>query len=202
MKALKIGVVLLGIGMTTVADARNFALQGHNELCGGIGFGAGLSDWTPGGFKWFNDYSHQISQLAWFNVQFNAVLGGDRDHCWRDSRGALHCDPYYSYDYEYGFEGYALELGLGVKLKWRIRQIPLQIHAKFGGSIDALFFHNDRQGVGFGLLRAGAGVRYFFVPTFGLGAELITTFGPSYIEDFGAEFYAALDFNVGVEWRF
>ena len=47
-----------------VEAARNFQLKGQNELGGGIGFSAGLSDWSPGGFKWFNDYSHQLGKLV------------------------------------------------------------------------------------------------------------------------------------------
>jgi hypothetical protein len=51
--------------------------------------------------------------------------------------------------------------------------------------------------------RGGAGVRYFFVPTFGVGAELIHTIGPAILNhDVGVELYATIDFNVGVEWRF
>jgi len=89
-----------------------------------------------------------------------------------------------------------------VKLKWRVRTIPLQIHAKFGGAFDVLFLWQDYTGVAFGF-RGGAGVRYFLVPTLGVGVELVPTFGPAFINHgVGAEFYATIDFNVGVEWRF
>lgn len=209
-------VVLIGLLSASPAEAaRNFQLKGSNELGGGIGFAGALTDWTPGGFKWFNDYSRKLTELVWLNVQFNITVGED-DHwgerCWWD-RGHYRCEYY-----EHGghFDGYAIELAVGAKLKWRLRNVPLQFHAKFGGAFDILVFGEDRwvhpsdpdygdrvMGFAFLAFRGGFGVRYFFVPTFGLGAELVPTLGPSWINhNVGMEFYASIDFNIGVEWRF
>jgi hypothetical protein len=182
------------------ALARNFQLQGQNELCGGIGFAGDITDWTPGGFKWFNDYSRKLSERTWFNAQFNVVTGGGGRDCYRDNRGIWRCDD------RYHWGGYALEFAAGVKLKWRLRNVPLQFHAKFGGAFDVIIFdvHPDYNYTGVALgFRGGFGVRYFFLPTLGVGAEIIPTFGPAFINhDVGAEFYGAIDFNTGVEWRF
>jgi len=211
MRAHSISAAACAIAFATLLHgepahaARNFQLKGSNELSGGIGFAADLTDWTPAGFKWFNDYSRKLTELVWLNFQLNFVLGGDRGHggCYRDRWGYWHCDDWH------GWDGYAIELGFGVKLKWRLRNIPLQFHAKIGGMIDVLFFEwgdfegADYTGVAFGF-RGGFGIRYFFVPSFGIGAELmLPTIGPAFFNhDIGAELYAAIDFNVGVEFRF
>ena len=196
-------VLLLGVLWPTESRARNFELRGKNEICGGIGFAGSMSEYTPGGFKWFNDSSRKLSQRTWFNAQFNVVLGGDGGrHCYYDNRGVWRCDN------RHHMGGYALELAAGVKLKWRLRKIPLQFHAKFGGAFDLLVYdrgwvtEDDLVGVAIGF-RGGFGVRYFFLPTLGVGAELIPTFGPAFFEDpVGAEFYGAIDFNTGIEWLF
>ena len=54
---LTVGFIL---GSAAPADARvkNFQFAGKHELSGGIGFGAGFTDFSPGGFKWFNDYGY------------------------------------------------------------------------------------------------------------------------------------------------
>jgi len=200
---------LLAAGLTwpRTVEARNFELQGRNELCGGIGFAGDVTDWTPGGFKWFNDYSRKLSERTWFNVQFNVVTGGGGGtNCHYDNHGVWRCDN------RYHWGGYALEFAAGVKLKWRLRKIPLQFHAKFGGALDLLIFddwywdayHDSLVGVAIGF-RGGFGVRYFFLPTLGVGAEFIPTFGPAFFGTDpgpGAEFYGAIDFNTGIEWRF
>src|SRR3989339_422678 len=113
--------------------ARNFPIVGTNELCGGFGFQASLADATPGGFKWFNDYSHQLSQLTWLNVQLNVVLGGSSGWDCYSRNGKTYCDHWRRWS------GNALEMAVGAKLKWRARKIPLQIHAKFGGAVVGLF---------------------------------------------------------------
>jgi len=199
-------VLLAGLLWGGSALARNFELRGRNELSGGIGFAASLTDWTPGGFKWFNDYSRELNRTVWLNFQFNVVLGGggpyNRHNCYRVG------DRWYCDEWEH-WGGYALEFGAGVKLKWRLKKIPLQFHAKIGGVFDILFFDydwtDDLDFTGFTVaFRGGFGVRYFFLPTLGVGAELmIPTIGVSFINhDVGAELYASIDFNTGIEWRF
>ncbi len=185
-------VVLIGLLSSPFAYAKNFPLRGQNELCGGIGVAGDMSARAPGGFKWFNDFSHQMNQLTWLNFQFNVTLGG---------RGRIKYDRN-GRPYDYQWNGQALEFAGGVKLKWRLRQIPLQFHAKIGGALDIVFLSQDVSGIAFGV-RGGFGVRYFFVPTFGVGAELIPTFGPAILsQPAGTGFYGTIDFNTGVEWRF
>lgn len=208
MRRIHVAVLALAVGLLGSLPAgavRNFQLKGKNELCGGIGFAANITDWAPGGFKWFNDYSRKLSRRTWLNIQFNIVAGG-RGSGWCYDR---HGRPYHC---GYGWGGYAFEFAVGAKMKWRLQKIPLQFHAKFGGAFDILLFddyyynapyYEDYTGVAFGF-RGGFGVRYFFLPEFGVGAELmIPTIGPAIINHgIGAEVYAAIDFNVGVEWRF
>ncbi len=178
--------------------AKNFPIVGKNELSGGIGFSGGLVNYSTSGFKWFNDYSRKLGKLVWLNFQFNVTAAGSSQHCTYDKQGRLiTCYPTSRYGH-----GNALELVAGVKLKWRLKKIPLQIHAKFGGAFDILFLGDGFTGFGMGL-RAGAGVKYFFVPTFGVGAELVNTLGPAFFNrDMGVQFMGFMDFNAGIEWRF
>ena len=88
-RRLAVLAILGALLAAQTAEARNFQIKGKNELCGGIGFAGSLTDWTPGGFKWFNDYSRKLSKRTWFNVQFNIVFcgGGCRRWDW-DNNGA------------------------------------------------------------------------------------------------------------------
>ncbi|MDJ0761679.1 MAG: hypothetical protein QNJ97_01725 [Myxococcota bacterium] len=179
------------------AEVTAVTAQGENALNGGFGFQAGLSDWTPGGFKWFNGYSRQLTQRGWLNFQVNVVAGDmDDRHCWNDVDGDIHCD-------NGGWDGNTVEFVAGVKLRWDMGRLPIIIDAKLGGAFELLFLGNDYVGFGVGF-RAGIGVHYFFFPDFGIGAELVSTIGPSFIPDGpGAELYAAIDFQaIGVEYRF
>jgi len=100
-------------------------------------------------------------------------------------------------------DGDAIELGVGVKLKWDIQGIPLQVSGRFGGAVDLLLLGSDFVGVSAGF-RGGAGVKWFFFPTFGVGPEVLLTVGPSFItENDSVEFYGAIDlYLISVEYRF
>jgi len=193
-------VTLLSL-LATTAEARNNRIAGNTELSGGIGFAADLARWTPGGFKWFNEFGYKLSRITWLNFQLNLVAGGGRGNCYFDNKGRYRCDNGWN-----RFGGTALEFAGGVKLKWRVsRAAPVQLHAKFGGAMNLIWFGNF-AGVAIGF-RGGIGLRYFVIPTLGVGAELMTTLGPSFIKDDfngngGVEFYGAIDMNFGVEWRF
>jgi hypothetical protein len=194
--AVATGVLLPG----AASGAKNFQLRGDNELSGGVGFAASFNQWTVGGFKWFNDYSRRLTKLTWLNFQFNIATGDDYGgrNCWYDHNGKLRC----ANDDHYRWGGTAFEFAAGVKLKWRLKKIPLVFHAKLGGAFGIELLWSDITGFAFGF-RGGFGIRYFFLPTFGVGAEIVPTFGPVFLTDgFGAEFYGAIDFNAGVEWRF
>jgi len=176
------------------AAARNFPLQGDNELSGGIGFAADLSDFTPGGFRWFNEYAVLIGGITWLDFQLNLTVGDHRsDYCVMTKKGLV-CN-------RRGFDGTGLELGVGAKFKWRLQRVPLQFHAKVGGAVDFIWFGGDFLGVGIPF-RGGGGARYFVLPTLGVGAELMFAVGPSFIDDWGVEVYGTIEMNFGVEWRF
>ncbi len=202
MKKLIALVIVVGCLWGTGAEAaKNFQLRGTNEISGGIGFAAGLTDWAPGGFKWFNDYSHALGKLVWLNVQLNVSVGSQSGWGWcYDSHGRPYrCDNYYGGWHHFG--GNALETAIGVKLKWRLRSVPVQFHVKIGGILSGLFLWNDVKGIALGP-RGGFGFRYFFVPSFGLGAELLWTIGPAWLNNsVGWQLYSTLDFNIGVEYR-
>jgi len=190
--AVCVGLCLL----SATASGKNYAIQGENELSGGIGFAADLTQFAPGGFKWFNEYGLHFRGPVWLNLQFNIATGGGGWRCGYDNRGRWTCSDKWR-----SFGGTGLELGGGVKLKWRVAKAPVQIHAKFGAAIDFLWF-GDFYGVAIPF-RGGAGVRYFVLPTLGVGGELMTSLGPAFIRyGWGAEFYGAIDLNLGVEWRF
>lgn len=199
-RTIALCTLLLSLGAASTAEAaRNFQLRGKNDLCGGIGFGAGLTDRTPGGFKWFNEYSREISRLVWLNVPFNVTVG-DYGRRW----GGWCYDRFgrpYNCGWAGGWGGVSLDLGFGVKLKWRATRIPLQFHAKMGGILTPLFWE-WAKGVAFGY-RGGFGIRYFVLPMLGVGAEFIHSIGPAWVNNnVGTGVYASIDFNTGIEFRF
>lgn len=181
---------------STAAAVANFPITGNYELDTGIGFAADLTDFTPGGFKWFNDFGMRMTNDQWLNFQFNVTAGGHGDsYCWWENNHEYRCNDVH-------FHGTSLELGGGVKFKWRAMPIPLQIHAKAGGALDILFLPYDVNGLAV-TFRGGGGVRYFFTPTFGAGAELMLSIGPSFVgNDVGVGLYSTIDFNMGIEWHF
>jgi hypothetical protein len=174
---------------------RNHKIEGEHELSGGIGFNASLSAYGPGGFAWFNEYGYHLKGIVWLNLQLNVIAGETRGHCKYQSN-KWSCDDKY-----YAEGGTGLESIAGVKLKWRLRKIPLQFHAKFGGG-PMLVWWGDFYGAVVAL-KGGGGARYFVVPTLGVGMEITTAFGPAFYRyDLGTRFYGALAMNLGVEWRF
>ena len=196
MKATMLITVLLGLLSASPSRALDVTPKGDNAVSGGFGFQAGLSDWAPGGFKWFNDYFRRLNRLVWLNFQINATFGDlDDRHCWYDNGGNKHCD-YRRWD------GNQVDFVAGVRLAWLMKKIPLLIYAKLGGAVDLLLYGFDYTGIAFAF-RGGVGARFFFLPNFGVGAELLSALGPSIIADGpGAQFYASLDFQViGVEYR-
>ncbi len=197
---MKSSVLIIGLLVLLFAlplKAQTVALGADNAISGGFGFQAGLSNWTPGGFKWFNDYSRKLSQLVWLNFQANVTLGDTDDrHCWHDDKHHRHCD-YNRWD------GSQVDFVIGVRLSWYLSKLPLEIYAKLGGAVDLLLLGFNYTGIAFGF-RGGVGANFFFFPNFGVGLALLTTLGPSVISNGpDAEFYCAIDFQViGVEYRF
>jgi hypothetical protein len=189
-----VGLALLATSIPAEAQIRRRyqVSRGAHELSGGIGFAADLSRYAPGGFKWFNEYGQHLSGKTWLNLQLNVVLG-DGDRCYWYRGDVWRCED------DGRFDGNALELVGGVKVKWP--NGPVQVHAKFGGAVNLIWF-DAFYGAALGF-RGGAGVRYFVIPTLSVGGELVATVGPAFMRyDLGTELYGTLDFNIGVEWRF
>ncbi|MCB9556637.1 MAG: hypothetical protein H6707_11085 [Deltaproteobacteria bacterium] len=187
-----IGIVCLLALCKPAAAVRNHRIAPGYELSGGIGFAADLSRFAPGGFKWFNDFGVPIRGNTWFNLQLNVATGDNSGYCRREA-GVLVCRTT-------GFGGTALELVAGAKIKWRMQRIPLMFFAKVGGAVDLIWF-GDFAGAAIAL-RSGFGLRYFVVPSFGVGVSLLFTAGPALIRDNGVNFYGTIDMNFGIEWRF
>lgn len=178
------------------AQAASNRIVGENEVAGGFGFQVGLVDWSPGGFKWFNDYSRELSERVWLNVQFNVAIGNVHDdHCWYDAaRNRWRCTDAH-------WDGNALEFAIGPKLRFPLSNIPLVIDAKLGGAFETVFFSGDYAGVALGF-RGGVGVHYYLFENFGVGVEFMTTLGAEFVRDFGTEFYGTFDVQViGVQFR-
>lgn len=189
-------VSLLSLSVIPIgAHAQN--PSGSNAVNGGFGFQVGLTPWSPGGFKWFNGYSRELSDLVWLNAQVNLTMGDmDDDRCWYDERrDRWVCN-------EGRWDGTAVQFVLGVRLRWELQNVPVVIDCLLGGATDLLFFGYDWAGVAIGF-RGGAGVHYFFFDNLGVGPTLNFLLGPAFTERDGVEFFGEFDFQVlGVEYRF
>ena len=189
-----VSIVMLLYSSPVASAAKTVDPEGENAVNGGFGLQLGLSNWAPGGFKWFNEYNRGLSDHVWLNVQVNVSLG-DRDrNCWYDSAGNLHC----SGD---NWSGNSLEFAVGPKLRFPVSKFPIIVDAKLDGFLDLLFFGSDYSGVSTGF-RGGAGVHFFLFDNLAIGSEIMCNLGP-YVIDGYAGFYATLDFQIlGVEFRF
>jgi predicted metal-binding protein len=181
---------------------------GKNEVSGHLGGQYGATSWcgvsggltcggTPGGFRLSVEYGRQLKDLLWFNVGVNLVVSSS-------CVGA---------DCPYTISGNTVEPNAGIKLKFKT-QIPLVAFAKFDATLIGIWgrYCND-SGIAIAA-RAAGGANYFILKNLGVGLELGTTLGPAFLH--GAtgtdcfqgtysshvEFYAAIDFNVGVEFIF
>ena len=178
------------------AEAEAWTIVGKNAVSGGFGFQVGVSRWTPGGFKWFNEYSRELSRRIWLNFQLNTTVGDvDDRHCWTGADGRVHCTGGH-------WDGGALEIVIGPNLRFPLRKVPLVIDCKLGGAFDFIFFTRDYAGTAF-TFRGGVGVHYFITERLGIGAKFAFTQGPAIIDDdVGIELYAAIDFQlIGIEFR-
>ncbi len=180
-------------------DAAPRRIGGDNAIAGGFGFQVGLADWSPGGFKWFNEYLRNLSKHVWLDIQFNLTTGDmDDRHCWYDGR----LDRWRCTDGRW--DGIALEFAVGPNLRFEMRKIPLVIDAKLTGAFETLFFGHDYAGVALAF-RGGVGVHYFLFEDFGVGPGFLFTMGPAFISDdeVGVEFFGTIDFQIiGCEYRF
>ena len=168
------GAVLLAASTAAAQPA-----PGLNEVTVQIGGAVGLTDSTPGGFKLATEYGRKITQLVWFNVQLNFVIGDeDRRH----------------------FSGDTVEMIAGIKLKFPTGK--LLPYAKIGAGIVLELWdsHHEATALAF---RGGGGLKYFVLPWLGVGGELVLTVGPNFLRhDGGTHTYLALDFLGGVEFVF
>ncbi len=191
-----LGAVLMGAISFQPSKARAQSAD-RNAVNGGIGFQVGIPNWSPGGFKWYNEYARKLGRLTWLDFQFNTTVGsmygGD---CYRRPNGDLHCEDGH-------WDGGALDFVIGAKLRFDLKKVPVVIDAKMGGAFDLLFFGREYAGVAFAL-RGGCEAHYFIFENLGVGGGIYMTVGPAVIAfDVGAQAFFAIDFQlIGVEYRF
>jgi hypothetical protein len=195
-------VAVLSLGGSAGAQRHaGGGFAGPNELTGQIGPSFGLTDNSPGGFKFANEYGYRLSNVTWFNVQLNFTLGGERgwsgwEWCYDPYGGRYRCGGWH------GFSGDAIEVVAGVKLKWpRGRLLP---YAKFGGGFAFSFWAGDHAGTAV-VFRGGGGVKYYVLRQLAIGGEGVLSIGPSFMRDWTGHdtgVYAGLDLLGGVEWNF
>jgi len=186
---------LIWLAVPSRAMAQN--PTGDNALNGGFGFQVGMTQWAPGGFKWFNDYNRRFTDMVWLNLGFNLSLGDTHDdRCWYDNRrDRWYCD-------EGHWDGTDVQFIFGVKLRFELSKLPIVIDAILDGATDVILFGGDYAGVAIGF-RFGPGVHYFLFDNFGVGMRFTFMLGPAFTPRDGAEFYGTFDFQViGVEFRF
>ena len=176
---------------TATAAAQHQPAQGDNELSGHMGATVGITDSTPGGFRFATEYGRKINQTLWFNAQINFSLGGDYGSC--GPRAA----PYPCNDH---FNGESMELIAGVKFKFPSgRFLP---YAKVGGGLAFSFYGGDHGATAL-VVRGGGGLKYFVIPRLAVGGEIVLSIGPNFIRHGGGtEAYIGLDFLGGVEFVF
>lgn len=190
---LKILIFVGAMLCASISDAadRGSTFVREDEVSGGLGFSLGFTKSTPEGFKWFNDYGHQLYKRLWINLQFNLVTGGGDPVCaTNDTSCTGNSSP----------DGFAMEFVGGVKVKWLFSEIPVQLHWKSGLASNVIWLPGF-QGVAMAF-RNGVGVRYFVIPMLGLGIETALSLGPAFLKRSGTTLFASYDFSAGAEFRF
>src|SRR5262249_32797237 len=167
------------------AHAHRFV--GNNELTGMLGGQIGVNV-SPGGAKLFNEYGYRFSEITWLNLQLNFSFGG-RGPCFIGRRDFPECG---------NFSGDSLQLIAGAKFKFQTRKEKLVPYAKVGGGLDFLFFPGpDNDGVAV-VFRGGGGVKYYVVPSLGVGGEMNMTFGPGFLKEGRGSTTAELVFGIDI----
>jgi hypothetical protein len=170
MKKLIMTVVAL-VSMTSLAhaQARRGAVGGEDEIDAMIGGRVGVQN-SPGGGLVGTEYAHRLSQMTWFDLQLDMSFGGT-SNCFVNQRGFVDCGAY---------GGSSLDIIAGVKWKFQTRNERLVPYAKVGGGLAFLFWPGpDNDGFA-PVVRGGGGVKYFVLPSLGLGGEMSATFGPGF----------------------
>ena len=172
-----------------------FAVDAH------LGFSAGVLGGTPGGFKFQGGFGYKLSDLLWIDAGVNFVFGGSGNVCFNHG-GYYDCGLF--------GDGIAIEPYAGIKLKFKINQVPIVPYAKadavFMGIVNR-FCGDNGFGVGG---RVAGGAHYFLTKNIGLGIEISTLLGPAFYNGYGgcfapgshAEVYWSIDFGIVAEFAF
>lgn len=191
-----LGTLLTSAALLRPSEARAQSAD-RNAVNGGIGFQVGIPNWSPGGFKWFNEYARKLGRITWLDFQLNTTVGsmygGD---CYTRPNGELYCEDGH-------WDGGALDFVIGAKLRFDLSKVPVVIDAKMGGAFDLLFFGREYAGIAFAL-RGGCEAHYFILDNLGVGGGIYMSVGPAVIAfDIGAQAFFAINMQlIGVEYRF
>jgi len=151
-----------------------------------IGFQAGFTDRSPGGYKLTADIAGLIASPG----KLGLWLGGGVNF----AAGFYGC-------YFNGDCGYDLQLWAFIMLTFeKMIPIPLVPFARAGVGGDVLLYNAV---AGAFVLRFGGGVHYYLLKWLGLGLETNFTFGPGfYPNGAGTLFYGNWDFGIGARFAF
>lgn len=164
------------------------------------GFAGNFSN--PSGLKLFGDFAYRMSDVVWFNVQLNQLVGFgfSGGTCYDNLGRGFPCGAVNTY---YG--GWDTEVAVGVKLKFKT-PIPLVVEVPIGGAVEFLYARScGDNGVAVPVLRAGGGVMYFLKKNIGVGGGFAFALGPGFHSSGTCggsytDFYGAFDFGVGAEF--
>ena len=217
-------LLLLAASGEARADIQTKGAQlypGKHEITTQIGFQTGIGGYSsggssPGGFKLMGDYNYRVWEREklslWIDVGFGLTLGGGCTSAFVSPQGVG------AYSCSLLANGDTIDLLAGVKLKFKVTEIPLVPYARANMMVNYIFnrYCTD-QGVGVGPRVAG-GVKYFVTRGIGLGVETGFTLGagiyhgaPSsdanclgkgYTYPAHNEFYGTWDFMLGGEFAF
>src|SRR5262249_25498877 len=128
--------------------------------------------------------------------ELDMAFGGGRD-CFVDRAGFFACDRP---------GGEALGLLIGAKWKLQTHSERLVPYIKAGGGVAFLFWPSPYSNCVPPVAGLGGGVKYFVLPTVGVGGEMAAMLGPG-LYGCGpycttSTLYAAWTIMGGVEWNF
>ncbi|MDY0004963.1 MAG: hypothetical protein RBU30_26930 [Polyangia bacterium] len=170
---------------------------GPNLLSAQVGFSAGITRHSTGGFQLGLGWSYQMSRILWFDLLGNLGFGGTCRIVEREEPSGRILDSDCG-----GFRGMGIDLLAGVQLKFlQLRRWTAPVVPFVRVAVGAAFIITDTPNDGAALVfRAGGGARYYFSPRFSVGGELALTLGPAWRNHLPTGFYAALALLGGVEF--
>jgi len=170
---------------------------GPNLLTGALGFSAGLTRHTVGGFHLNLDWSYQMTRHLWFDFMGNLTFGG--------ACRVVETEPGTdrALDSDCGaFRGIGIDLLAGIQVKFlstKLWTAPVVPFARAAAGVAFIVSDTPNDGAAL-VFRLGGGARYYFTPRFSVGGELSLTLGPAWRNHLDTGLYAAIALLAGVEF--